>query len=88
MIDRPAYDVAKLRDDMARRGWNASRLAEASGLSNPTVSKFLKRTTQTEKVAKELAKALGFSVARYLIRSKADEWVRRRYGRRSTEAGS
>ena len=64
------YDVAKLADDMALRGWLPTDLARSSGVSDMTVSRFLKGEHQTARTADKLAKALGYTVRRYLIRSR------------------
>lgn len=63
------FDVARLRDDIAERGWMPTDLARASGVSDMTVSRFLRGEYQTARTAAKLAKALGRTVRRYLIRS-------------------
>jgi transcriptional regulator with XRE-family HTH domain len=65
------FDVAKLREDIAERGWLPTDLARASGVSDMTVSRFLKGESQTARTADKLARALGRSVRRYLIREVA-----------------
>ncbi|HXG71478.1 MAG TPA: helix-turn-helix domain-containing protein [Gemmatimonadaceae bacterium] len=71
MKDGPGYDVARFRDDMALRGWLPTDLARVAGVSDMTVSRFLRREAQTAKTAKKLAEALGYTVRRYLISSRA-----------------
>lgn len=67
---KPTFDVARLRDDMALRGWLPTDLARVAGVSDMTVSRFLRREAQTAKTAAKLAAALGYSVRRYLISSR------------------
>lgn len=63
----PTYDVARLRDDMAGKGWLPVDLARKAKVSHMTVSRFLSGERQTARMAKRLAEALGYSVRRYLI---------------------
>lgn len=64
---RPSYDVARVTDDMAAKGWIAKDLAEEAGVSEMTVSRFLRDIRQSPRTAKKLAGALGYSVRRYLL---------------------
>lgn len=70
-IRKPTYDVDKLQDDMALKGWLPVDLADAAGVADMTVYRFLRRESQTAKTAKKLAEALGYSIRRYLISAKA-----------------
>jgi len=70
-IGKTTFDVERMLDDMAIRGWLAIDLARAAGVADMTVYRFLRREAQTNKTAKKLAEALGFSVRRYLISAKA-----------------
>lgn len=63
------FDSTRMATDMAERGWIATDLARIAGVSDMTVSRFLRNERQTAKTAKKLAEALGFSVRRYLLRS-------------------
>lgn len=65
------FNVAKMREDMAERGWLPTDLAREARLSDTTVSRFLRGERQNPRTADLLAKALGRSVKRYLIRSAA-----------------
>jgi len=65
--EKPTYDVVRMREDMALRGWMAVDLARIAGVSPSAVGYFLNRKQQTAKMADRLAKALGFTVRRYLI---------------------
>ena len=67
---KPGYDVERLLEDMAIRGWLATDLARAADVSDMTVHRFLRQETQTAKTAAKLAKALGYSVRRYLVSVK------------------
>jgi plasmid maintenance system antidote protein VapI len=64
---RAEYDVQKLVNDMANRGWNNAALARAADVSAMTVSRFLNGEARTAPTAKKLAEALGFTVRRYVI---------------------
>ena len=63
------FDVAKMREDMAARGWANVDLASAAGISDMTVIRFFRGDHQTNRTAAKIAKALGYSVRRYLVRS-------------------
>jgi transcriptional regulator with XRE-family HTH domain len=67
---RVRYSVRRMREDMARRGWMATHLAAACGLSVRTITRFLEGDTQTAKVAHKIATAFGHDVDRYLISSE------------------
>jgi hypothetical protein len=62
------YDVRKLEDDMATRGWLPRDLARAAQLSDSTVSRFLRGEFQTARTCGKLASALGFTARRYVVR--------------------
>ena len=68
-LHRITYDVDKVREDMALRGWLGKDLARAAGVSEMTVSTFLREKQQTAKTAAKLAGALGYSIRRYLRRA-------------------
>ncbi len=59
------YQGNKVLADLGLRGWNSSDLARATGLSFPTISRFLHGHVQTPKTAERIARALGYSVRRY-----------------------
>lgn len=61
------YDVEKMVEDMALKGWLPTDLARAADVSDMTVSRFLKAETQTERTAEKLARALGYSPRRYFV---------------------
>jgi len=56
---------------MTLRGWNETKLAEASGLSVKTVNRFLCDEVQTAKTAERIAGALGYSIRRYFSHVEA-----------------
>lgn len=62
-----AFNAALVQADMIGKGWNPSQLARRAGLSHMTVHRFLKATHQTPDTAKKIARALGFSIGRYLV---------------------
>jgi transcriptional regulator with XRE-family HTH domain len=64
-----AFATEQIRADMAAKGWIARDLARAADLSDARVSRFLKGEVQTARTAAKLAKALGYSVRRYLVRT-------------------
>jgi transcriptional regulator with XRE-family HTH domain len=63
------FDVERILYDMADRGWIARDLARVSGVSDMTVSRFLRGDIQTARTAAKLARALGYSPRRYVLRS-------------------
>jgi plasmid maintenance system antidote protein VapI len=66
-----AYDTTLLEHDMAERGWLATDLARAAGVSDMTVSRFLSGERRTARTADKLARALGKTVRRYLRSSRS-----------------
>lgn len=64
------YDVGRMVEDMALLGWLPVDLARKARVSDMTVSRFLRGDVQTARTAKKLAKALGYSIRRYLISSR------------------
>ena len=67
----PRYDTEKILVDLALKGWMATDLARACQKSDATISHFLTGARQTPKTAAAIAKALGFSIRRYLRREAA-----------------
>lgn len=67
---RVRFNTDRMATDAAAKGWNNSRLAEASGVSAMTVGRFMSGEHQTPPTAKKLADALGFNLARYIVKSK------------------
>ena len=61
------FDTQRLAADMAARGWLKSDLSARADVSPMTVGRFLRGEFQTSRVAAKLAKALGYSVRRYLL---------------------
>ncbi len=53
--------------DMALKGWIPTDLARKAGVSDMSVSRFLKGETQSERMAERLARALGYGPRRYLL---------------------
>lgn len=68
-VPRPSYNVGLILEDMATKGWLPTHLAKAADCSDMTISRFLRSETQTAPIAKKIAKALGYDVARYLVRA-------------------
>jgi len=68
--EKPRYDVAKIRMDMALRGWNARMLAKMAGVSQSGLSQFLLGKIQTAPMAAKVATALGATPRRYLMRER------------------
>jgi plasmid maintenance system antidote protein VapI len=68
---RPSYNVTLMLADMAVKGWLDTHLAKSAKVSAMTVSRFLRGDVQTAPTAKKLAKALGYSVRRYLVLPRA-----------------
>lgn len=67
MVDGPRFNVGLIQDDMAAKGWLQSDLASTAGVSDMTVTRFLRGDHRTNRTAKKLATALGYSVRRYLL---------------------
>lgn len=63
------FNTAQMQRDIAARGWQPADLADQAGVARSTVSRFLGGEFQTPRTAKKLAKALGYSIRRYLIAS-------------------
>lgn len=61
------FNAQLIAEDMAVKGWTKLDLANAAGVADMTVIRFLRGERQTPQVAKKLAKALGRSIRRYLI---------------------
>lgn len=64
---RTRIDVDALRRDMEAKGLMARDLARRAGVSDATVSRFFSGESRTPRTAKVLARALGFSLRRYLV---------------------
>lgn len=62
---------------MAAKGWIAKDLADASGVSEMAVSRFLRGIAQSPRVAKKLAAALGRTPGDYMPPVSADAEVTR-----------
>lgn len=63
---RARYNVKRIVSDMALKGWMGVDLARAAGVSSMTVTRFLRGESHTARTAERLARALGYSVRRYL----------------------
>lgn len=61
-----SFDVARLRHDIAAKGWQPADLADRAHVARSTVSRFLSGEFQTARTLKKLAKALGQPIDRYL----------------------
>ena len=70
-MTRATYDIARLAEDMAARGWLPAELARRAGVSKMTVSRVLRQAAQTAPTMAKLADALGYSTRRYLISKRA-----------------
>lgn len=58
------YDAALMQEDMADKGWLKTDLAKQAGVSDMTVTRFLRYERQTARTATKLAQALGYRTAR------------------------
>ena len=67
----PSYNVVLLRNDIAAKGWLPTDLARRARVSDMTVSRFLSGERRTPRTAKKLARALGYSIRRYLVFDQA-----------------
>lgn len=68
---RARYNTQLIAEDMAAKGWTKLDLANQAEVADMTVIRFLRGERQTAPTAKKLAKALGWSVRRYLLRVEA-----------------
>lgn len=64
------FDADKMRQDIAAKGWQPADLADRARVARSTVGRFLSGEFQTARTAAKLAKALGFSIRRYLVSSR------------------
>ncbi|MGV3518181.1 helix-turn-helix domain-containing protein [Luteitalea sp.] len=71
MLLAALFDVDLMRRDMAAKGWLQTDLASAADVSAMTVSRFMRRARQSPRTGAKLAKALGYSPKRYLVRVSA-----------------
>lgn len=60
------FDVVLMRRDMTSKGWQPTDLARRAKVAASTVSRFLNEEQQTARMAKRLAKALGYEIERYI----------------------
>jgi transcriptional regulator with XRE-family HTH domain len=72
MTDTVQFDVGLMQEDMAAKGWLQSDLASAASVSDMTVTRFFRGDHRTNRTAKKLARALGYSVRRYLVRQSQE----------------
>jgi hypothetical protein len=66
------FDVDKLAHDMASRGWLAPDLARAAGVAAWTVHRALNGQRMNPRTWDRLARAMGYTVRRYLLASKQE----------------
>lgn len=69
------FDIGQMQTDMDAKGWQPTDLADRAEVAPSTVSRFFSGEIQTARTAKKLAKALGYSVRRYLISIRSREAV-------------
>jgi transcriptional regulator with XRE-family HTH domain len=60
-----------MAEDMALKGWSPMELSRRARVADMTVYRFLSGERQTAAAAKKIAKALGRSPARYLVRAES-----------------
>jgi len=65
------YDTERLRQDLALREWFGSDLARAAGVSDMTVTRALRGGPVSARMMGRLARALGFTIRRYLVTRRA-----------------
>ena len=61
------YNVQRLAEDMARKGYTKLELAERANVSDMTIIRFLRGERLQAPTVLKIAKALGHDVDRYLI---------------------
>lgn len=71
MTTHVRYDVARMTEDLAAKGWQPVDLARRCKppISPSTVTRFFSGAHQTARMAKRLSRALGQSPDHYLIRT-------------------
>ena len=62
---RRVFDVELMVSDMVAKGWQQTGLARRADVSAMTVARFFRTEHQTNRTAKKLADALGYSLRRY-----------------------
>jgi transcriptional regulator with XRE-family HTH domain len=67
---RVVFNTQLMAEDMARKGWLKLDLARRAKVADMTVIRFLRGENQTAPTAKKLARALGYSVRRYIVSSR------------------
>ena len=67
MATKAKFDGQKMAEDLTLKGWLAIDLSRKAGVSDQTVYRFLSGERQTARMAKRLARALGYSHRRYLL---------------------
>lgn len=72
-MQRVRYDVKRMQEDMAAKGWQPTDLARHCRPKTfpSTVTRFFSGEHQTARMAKRLSRALGHAPDFYLIRSSA-----------------
>lgn len=61
------FNTQLMAEDMAIHGLSKLDLARRARVADMTVIRFLRGERQTAKTAKKLARALGYSVRRYVV---------------------
>lgn len=69
---RVHFNTQLLAEDMAIKGWSKLDLANAADISDMTVIRFLRGENQTAKTARKIARALGYSVRRYIVSAESE----------------
>lgn len=64
----PRYDVGRMAEDIAAKGWQPVDLARRAEVAASTVTRFMRGEHQTPRMAKRLSRALGRAADYYLIR--------------------
>lgn len=64
---KPQFDLQRLRDDVAAKGWLPIDLARHAQVADMTAYRALSGTRLTPPTLAKLAAALGYSVRRYMV---------------------
>ena len=70
MKTKPLFDVVKLSQDLADRGWLPTDLARVAEVSDMTVTRVLRGQRHNPRTWAKLAAALGKTTRRYVIREE------------------
>lgn len=63
---RYTYSVTQIWSDLRERGWSPADLARETGLSKPTINRFLSNERQTPRTIRAIAGVMKQPIGRYI----------------------